>query len=933
MRRSFLLTLSVLSFATVSTFHDRAGAAPTQRKSFDVHGDVAIIGNTIGIDCRLNGRGNLVAGTAPAGALCNGAGDQGDSAPDYFFRDSDDDTTTTADATVTPALARTSAVLSSSSALKGLAVPAGATVLYARLYWAGSLNAAAVPSNQITFERAGVGGFSAAVVADTTSSQVVPSEVTTLWYQNSADVTTLVKANGTGKYRASAFDTRPVVGVTENYNFAGWSMVVVYRRAADSLRNIQIFDGMDISDSTDVNFPVSGFVTPAVAGQIDGKLGVVAYDGENDIAGDSLFFGKFGAVLGNADRLVDVGGQVGNFFNSSRSSLTAANVPTAVTVVGDLPQYNGNAGSMSGLDIDVVDISSHLDVTQTQGQVQVTTTGGGAADTVGMGVWVTSIATLQPEFLSTTLAVKDLTAHAGNAVRPGDTLEYTLTVKNTGSDSAANVSFADLLPAGVTFVPGSISVVSGANAGNKTDKTGDDQADITGKTVAGRLGTGADATNGGVITVTPGGDTVVRFRVTIDANTSGTITDQAVVTALGQTAKAQGVLTTTDWPTTGVSIDGTTGAEGSPTSVTVDACSTSADCGGVGHRCVQTTHPFVCGACVPGMDCDADNDGLTDAEEKTLGTDPNKADSDGDGIDDKTETTPIGGGTPTKVDTDGDGKIDALDTDSDGDGLLDKDEAPGGKPVDSDGDGKPDYRDTDDDNDGILTKDEVSDTNNSKLSDDVDGDGKKNWLDSDANANGKSDSTDGRADDDGDGIPNYLDMTDNRQPGSKDTDGDGLTDAQEKTLGTDPNNADSDGDGIPDGVEAPGGKAVDTDGDGKIDALDTDDDNDGILTKDEVADAKKAGVSDDVDGDGKKNWLDSDANNNGKSDSADGRGDDNGNGVPNYLDLGDGSTSVDDGTGSLEGGGCSSTGGAPTGSIALAALVGLALVRRRRRNV
>jgi hypothetical protein len=80
----------------------------------------------------------------------------------------------------------------------------------------------------------------------------------------------------------------------------------------------------------------------------------------------------------------------------------------------------------------------------------------------------------------------------------------------------------------------------------------------------------------------------------------------------------------------------------------------------------------------------------------------------------------------------------------------------------------------------------------------------------------------------------------------KDTDGDGLTDAQEAILGTDPNNADSDGDTIPDLQEVGNdiSHPLDTDGDGMINALDKDDDNDGIPTKDELTDKDGNGVPD-----------------------------------------------------------------------------------------
>ena len=57
---------------------------------------------------------------------------------------------------------------------------------------------------------------------------------------------------------------------------------------------------------------------------------------------------------------------------------------------------------------------------------------------------------------------------------------------------------------------------------------------------------------------------------------------------------------------------------------------------------------------------DKDLDGLTDAEEKKYGTDPAKADTDGDGILDKDEIA-IYRSNPLKADTDGDGVKDGAE--------------------------------------------------------------------------------------------------------------------------------------------------------------------------------------------------------------------------------------------------------------------------------
>ena len=84
-----------------------------------------------------------------------------------------------------------------------------------------------------------------------------------------------------------------------------------------------------------------------------------------------------------------------------------------------------------------------------------------------------------------------------------------------------------------------------------------------------------------------------------------------------------------------------------------------------------------------------------------------------------------------------------------------------------------------------------------------------------------------------------------------DSDGDGLTDEEEITLSTDPNKIDTDGDGLPDNEEVGSepNAAIDTDADGKINALDDDDDNDSLLTLLETK-IKANPLEKDSDGDG-----------------------------------------------------------------------------------
>jgi cysteine-rich repeat protein len=322
-------------------------------------------------------------------------------------------------------------------------------------------------------------------------------------------------------------------------------------------------------------------------------------------------------------------------------------------------------------------------------------------------------------------------------------------------------------------------------------------------------------------------------------------------------------------------------------------------------------------------DLDSDGDGISDVEESGNGA----LDEDRDGrIDDKTDNDKNGlpdnldpgqgNGPATRRDTDEDGTPDYLDPDSDGDGIDDKTErldtdgdgAPdielrgdadgnglddalqgGDAALDTDEDGVPNYEDADDDGDGVATADELGDSEAAESSD-IDGDGIPNYLDDDADGDSVPDGeeVDGDRDRNQDGIPDYL------QPwvNNNDEDGDGIVDWKERASSGD--DLDTDGDGIPDvndddddgdgvGTRVELGEDQanprDSDNDGTPDFHDTDDDGDGILTL-----LENAGSIADMDGDGIPNYLDTDSDGDGYSDALETRVDADKNGVPDYLE-------------------------------------------------
>lgn len=67
--------------------------------------------------------------------------------------------------------------------------------------------------------------------------------------------------------------------------------------------------------------------------------------------------------------------------------------------------------------------------------------------------------------------------------KPGDVVTYAIKGNNTGTSTAYGIVFSDVVPSGMTYVPGSIRVFAGtggtyATATPQTDATGDDSADF-----------------------------------------------------------------------------------------------------------------------------------------------------------------------------------------------------------------------------------------------------------------------------------------------------------------------------------------------------------------------------------------------------------------------------------------------------------------------
>ena len=215
-----------------------------------------------------------------------------------------------------------------------------------------------------------------------------------------------------------------------------------------------------------------------------------------------------------------------------------------------------------------------------------------------------------------------------------------------------------------------------------------------------------------------------------------------------------------DMNNTGISGVGSVADLGSSVSVTiilgefpVGATNSGDVAAAAATGCVESEVAMVTSPHGPPVAGDADGDNITDTDEAALGTDPNNADTDADGMMDGIET-----------DFD---NTDPLDTDSFG--------------IDSDIDGLPDAFESSIDTDPTLA--------------DTDGDGiEDGWeffLGNDAldPASPAGTGTDTSVDADQDGLTNLEEIELGTDPANPDSDADGVSDGSEILAGTNPNSA------------------------------------------------------------------------------------------------------------------------------------------------
>ncbi|HEX8052125.1 MAG TPA: hypothetical protein VF517_03970, partial [Thermoleophilaceae bacterium] len=221
------------------------------------------------------------------------------------------------------------------STTSDLTLPAGATVLYAGLYWgadsSGGAGGAAPPNaaarDTVRFKPPGAASYSTVAAA-----QLDTDPATANRYQGFADVTTQVQAAGAGTYTVANIQAG-----TGNDRYGGWTLAVAYKATGLPVKWVALYDGMlSIGSGGTANtasITLDGFTAPA-SGTVAAELGLAGYEGELAYAGETMALGA--TTIGSGARPAT------NPFNASVTNL-GANVTTRN------PAYVNNLGFDAGI--------------------------------------------------------------------------------------------------------------------------------------------------------------------------------------------------------------------------------------------------------------------------------------------------------------------------------------------------------------------------------------------------------------------------------------------------------------------------------------------------------------------------------------------------------------------------------------------------------
>ncbi|MCL6268049.1 Calx-beta domain-containing protein, partial [Flagellimonas myxillae] len=215
----------------------------------------------------------------------------------------------------------------------------------------------------------------------------------------------------------------------------GWQIVFVYENPSMTGKNVTLFDGYVHITKTEgeVEFDFNGFQT-VPTGNVNADIILGSFEGDRDISGDQLQIFDTNSTWSNISTPIR---DSNNFFNSR------------ITIDGaDFTNRNPASTNTLGFDAAVFDLQNtgnkFIDNNQTSATLKIT------SDQESYGLYLLG---LSVEVYEPSLGALNFTSStSGTGFNPGDNVQMTLSVENSGNDDIQNLEIFTTLPQEVDFV-------------------------------------------------------------------------------------------------------------------------------------------------------------------------------------------------------------------------------------------------------------------------------------------------------------------------------------------------------------------------------------------------------------------------------------------------------------------------------------------------
>ncbi|RZS93740.1 OmpA family protein [Aquimarina brevivitae] len=230
----------------------------------------------------------------------------------------------------------------------------------------------------------------------------------------------------------------------------GWTMVVIYQDDNKQRKRFYVYDGfVNIDSQADpVDFSFNNFQT-IPKGAVNGKIGVIAYEGDKGIRGD-----RFQVYSNEAEKyrgITDSSNPMNNFFNANITE-NGRNVKTRVPASENTLGYDADLFSIKN------SFNSIIGNNQTEAKFRLLT------DNDGYSVMAVafSIEIYEPaiQVVKRSKYPDNKFVYPNDLIAPDQQITYSLKVYNDGNDDAKNTIIKDQLPKNVILSEESITLPS-----------------------------------------------------------------------------------------------------------------------------------------------------------------------------------------------------------------------------------------------------------------------------------------------------------------------------------------------------------------------------------------------------------------------------------------------------------------------------------------